>query len=61
MLKRYARTAQLFRDMEILHRDDRPTLYDVQIVAMSPQAFTLARFERVAEAEYAQSWLVQGA
>jgi hypothetical protein len=58
-LHRYIRTARLFRDMEILHRDDRPTLYDVHIVAMSPQAFTLAGFERVEEAEYAQSWLVQ--
>jgi hypothetical protein len=25
---------------------------------MSPQAFTLTGFERVEEAEYAQSWLV---
>ena len=49
-LKRYVRTARLFRDLEILHGDDRPTLYDVQIVAMSPQAFTLAGFERVEEA-----------
>lgn len=56
-LRRYVRTARLFRDMEILHRDDRPTLYDVHIVAMSPQAFTLTGFERVDEAEYVQSWL----
>lgn len=46
--------------MEILHRDDRPTLYDLHIDAMSPQAFTLAGFERVEEAEYAQSWLCSG-
>jgi len=57
-LHRYIRTARLFRDMEILHHDERPTLYDVHIVAMSPQAFTLAGFERVDGAEYAQSWLV---
>lgn len=56
-LHRYIRTARLFRDMELLHRDDRPTLYDVHIVAMSPQAFTLAGFERVEDAEFAQSWL----
>jgi len=27
-------------------------------MAMSPQAFTLAGFERIAGVEYAQSWLV---
>jgi hypothetical protein len=58
-LHRYVRTAMLFRDLEILHRDDRPMLYDVHIVAMSPQTFTLAGFERVNGADYAQSWLVQ--
>jgi hypothetical protein len=44
--------------LEVLYRD-RPTLYDVHIVAMSPQAFTLAGFENVDGAQYAQSWLVQ--
>ena len=58
-LRRYVRTATLFRDLEIVHRDDRPTLLDVRIVAMSPQAFTLAGIERIGGAEYAQSWLVQ--
>jgi hypothetical protein len=57
-LHRYVRTAQLFRELEVLYRD-RPTLYDVHIVAMSPQAFTLAGFENVDGAQYAQSWLVQ--
>jgi len=32
------RTATLWRDMEILHRAERPTLYDVRIIAMTPQA-----------------------
>jgi hypothetical protein len=58
-LHRYVRTATLWRDLEILHRGDRPTLYDVRIVAMSQQAFTLAGFERIDAVEYAQSWLVQ--
>lgn len=58
-LHRYVRTATLWRELEILHRDDRPTLLDVRIVAMSPHAFTLAGSERIDGAEYAQSWLVQ--
>jgi hypothetical protein len=37
----------LYLDLEILHRDDWPTLYDVRIVAMTQQAFTLAGCERV--------------
>ena len=37
-LHRYVRTATLWRDMEILHRAERPTLYDVRIIAMTPQA-----------------------
>ena len=38
-----------------------PELLDVRLMAMSPQAFTLAGFERVAGVEYAQSWLVSDA
>lgn len=34
------------------------TILDVHIVAMSPQAFTLAGIERFDGAQYAQSWLV---
>ena len=37
---------------------DALTLLDVRLIAMSPQAFTLAGMERCAGAEYAQSWLV---
>ena len=35
-----------------------PTLLDVRLIAMSPQAFTLSGLERVDGADYAQSWLV---
>ena len=40
------------------HPGDAPTLLDVRLIAMSPQAFTLSGFERVDGADYAQSWLV---
>ena len=33
-------------------------LFDVQIIAMSPQAFTLAGFERLDGTQCAQAWLV---
>src|SRR6266480_4763733 len=35
-----------------------PDLLDGRLMAMSPPAFTLTGFERVAGVEYAQSWLV---
>jgi len=38
--------------------DALPALYDPVLVAMSPQAFTLAGFERIEGADYAQSWRV---
>ena len=40
--------------------DRLPPLYDATLPAMSPQAFPLAGFERIAGADYAQSWLVTG-
>jgi hypothetical protein len=58
-LKRYLRTARVWDDFSVISKTDRPTLYDVQIVAMSPQAFSLSGFERIDGAEYAQSWLVR--
>lgn len=56
VLKRTLRTARL---IDVLHivKQDVPELLDVKVVAMSPQAFTLTGFERVDEAEFAQSWL----
>jgi hypothetical protein len=42
-----------------VYRGDRlPPLYDVTLPTMSPQAFTLAGFERIEGRDYAQSWLV---
>jgi hypothetical protein len=57
-LRRYLRTAQLWDDGRVLPSRDRPCLYDVHIVGVSPQAFSLTGFERIDGAEYAQSWLV---
>jgi hypothetical protein len=36
-----------------------PRLFDIHIIGMSPQAFSLTGFERVDGTQYAQSWLVQ--
>ncbi len=57
-LHRYVRSAKLFPDEAIRHSVQYPELHDVRIISMSPQAFTLAGFERVEGAEYAQSWLI---
>ena len=56
--RRYVRTARLFDEANVRPSNVLPELLDVRIMAMSPQAFTLAGFERVACVEYAQSWLV---
>ena len=58
-LMRYVRTARVLaldrpRASEVLAE-----LFEPQIVAMSPQAFTLSGIERVGEQSYAQSWLVR--
>jgi hypothetical protein len=60
-LMRYVRTARVL----LL---DRPRaacvlgeLLEPQIIAMSPQAFTLSGYERIDERCYAQSWLVRPA
>ena len=57
-LHRYVRTARLFDVSSAIYSDKLPELLDVRLTAMSPQAVTLAGFERVAGVEYAQSWLV---
>jgi hypothetical protein len=58
-LMRYVRTARVL----VL---DRPRatnvlaeLFELQIIAMSPQAFTLSGYERIGDQCYAQSWLVR--
>jgi hypothetical protein len=57
-LRRYVRAARLFDVQSAIYSDKLPELLDVRLMAMSPQAFTLAGFERLAGIEYAQSWLV---
>jgi hypothetical protein len=59
-LRRYVQAAKLFPLDASRYMDGLPELLDVRIIGMSPQAFTLAGFERVDGAEYAQSWLVTG-
>ncbi len=58
-LRRYLRTALLWDEHSVLPSQDRPRLFDVRIIAMSPLAFSLSGFERIDGTEYAQSWLVQ--
>ncbi len=58
-LRRYVRTAKLFPDdAAVANRSPLPQLYDVRVIGMSQQAFTLAGLERIDCVEYAQSWLV---
>ena len=58
-LRRYVLTAKLFPDgAGVLALAGLPELYDVRMVAMSQQAFTLSGLEREGGADYAQSWLV---
>ena len=57
-LLRHLRLARLVHPTRAAGPDALPALYDPVLVAMSPQAFTLAGFERIEGADYAQSWLV---
>jgi hypothetical protein len=57
-LKRSLRIALLWDERSVLPSKDRPHLFDVHIIGMSPQAFTLSGFERIDGAEYMQSWIV---
>jgi hypothetical protein len=57
-LHRYVRAAKLFAEDSTRYSVTLPELLDVRLISMSPQAFTLAGFERIDGAEYAQSWLV---
>ena len=58
-LLRHVRIARLVSLIRIVGPEQFPTLYDPVLIAMSPQAFTLAGFERVEGVDYAQSWLVK--
>jgi hypothetical protein len=57
-LLRHVRIARLVSLARVTGPDELPTLYDPMLIAMSPQAFTLAGFERIEGVDYAQSWLV---
>ena len=57
-LRRHVRIARLVSLVRVVGSDDLPLLYDPVLIAMSPQAFTLAGFERIEGVDYAQSWLV---
>jgi len=61
-LRRYVRSAKLYPDeVAVVHTAALPELYDVRVVAMSQQAFTLSGLERIEGADYAQSWLISPA
>jgi len=57
-LLRHVRIARLVSLVRVVGPGDFPTLYDPVLIAMRPQAFTLAGFERLEGVDYAQSWLV---
>jgi hypothetical protein len=57
-LGRHIRIARLASLTRVIGPEEFPTLYDPKLIAMSPQAFTLAGFERIQGVDYAQSWLV---
>ena len=58
-LRRHLRIARLLDPATPGNTGMPPSLYDVQLIGMSPSAFSLAGLERLAGVEYAQSWLVQ--
>lgn len=58
-LMRYVRTARVLRLDRPRHADVLGELFEPQIIAMSPQAFTLSGYERVGDQCYAQSWLIR--
>jgi len=57
-LRRYLRIARVVNVGRVKDPDELPPLYEPLLVAMSPSAFSLAGFERVDGADFAQSWLV---
>ncbi len=54
---RHLRVARLVDHGSPTRSELLPLLLDVQLVAMSPSAFTLSGFERVDGTEYAQAWI----
>lgn len=57
-LLRHLRLARLVDVGRSAGPDALPALYEPVLIAMSPLAFTLAGYERIEGADYAQSWLV---
>ncbi len=55
---RHLRVARLVDEASPTRAELLPMLLDVQLVAMSPNAFTLAGFERIDGADYAQAWIL---
>ena len=60
-LKRHLRIARLVNALRPVAPEQLPTLHEPVLIAMSPEAFTLAGFERIDGVDYAQSWLVRRA
>jgi hypothetical protein len=58
VLRRHVRVARIVDRKRPRDPDRLPPLYDVTLPAMSPQAFTLAGFERIEGADYGRSWLI---
>lgn len=65
MLKRSVRVARLLSTSDGIKRELLPPLWDVTLVAMAQNGFTLAGFERIGNcrgnADFAQSWWCQQA
>jgi hypothetical protein len=59
-LMRYVRTARVLDFSRPRAPAVLAELFEPQVVAMSPQAFTLSGVERIGDACYGQSWLVRG-
>jgi hypothetical protein len=57
-LRRHVRMARLLNPATPGYATAAPTLFDVQLIAMSPATFTLAGFERIDGVDLSQSWLV---
>jgi hypothetical protein len=57
-LRRYLRIARVIDVRRPRDPDQLPPLYDPGLIAMSPQAFSLAGFERIDGVAVVQSWLV---
>jgi len=58
-LRRYVRMVRLLVLDRPVHTEVIGVLFEPQLIAMSPIAFTLSGWERVEERCYGQSWLVR--